>query len=906
MGGAYPVRSSLLECTSELACEGAAAVEGTLAQHKQQQGSRRIRVDGKLFRSGDEPWYLKGLTYGPFSRSADGFFLPARGQWRRDFAQMRALGANAIRLYHPPLVQLLDDALEAGIAVLIDVPWEKHRCFLEDWEAQADAIGRVREAARELGRHPAVMGISVANEVPADVVRFHGARRVEQFIGNLLDAHKQEAPDCLCTYCNFPTTEFLSPAGIDFYCANVYLEDPRALGAYLDRLHHVAGDLPVVLGEFGIDSIRHGEGRQADLLGGHVREVFRRGLAGSFVFSFTDEWFTGGYRIHDWAFGVTTAEREEKPAAAELARAWSGAPHLAAVDDQGGTPKVSVVVCSFNGAATLEDCLRSLLRLEYPRYEVILVDDGSTDGTTKIAAKFPAVRYLRQENLGLSVARNAGALAASGEVVAYTDADCVADPLWLTYLVTAMRERGVDAIGGPNVPPPSDGWVARCVAASPGGPSHVMLDDVLAEHVPGCNMALRRDTLLALGGFDARFRQAGDDVDVCWRFLDAGWTIGYAPAALVWHHRRSTVGQYLRQQRGYGRSEAMIQFKHPHRFNALGASRWAGVIYAGGSDAGGDSKRVYHGRFGFSPFQIMYRQNGFGWASYLTLLEWHALAAAVAVVALVSGRLPMMLLALGMEAAAVAAAAVSGARAARAAFPKGAPTWCRPLVCALHLLQPVVRSLHRYRYRCTHRTLPAMASSAAPAGAMKCVKRIAPRAWDVYFSSERGVGRLRLLEELESAAKQAEWAGDYHAEWEPHDVELTGGLWHNIRLRTVTEELGADRRFTRVRASLHWSEAAKLAAAGCAVLVAAAAARGQFWPVAAAAALPALLGIRMLAGARRCRRAVAELVFAAGAAAGLEPVPVRDQSPLRSPARRSEPRSRGALPDELPGEVCVE
>jgi len=70
-------------------------------------------------------------------------------------------------------------------------------------------------------------------------------------------------------------------------------------------------------------------------------------------------------------------------------------------------------------------------------------------------------------------------------------------------------------VGGPNLPPPEDSVVAACVAASPGGPLHVLLDDVEAEHIPGCNMAFRREVLEEIGGFDPIYRSAGDDVDVC-------------------------------------------------------------------------------------------------------------------------------------------------------------------------------------------------------------------------------------------------------------------------------------------------------------------------------------------------------------------------------------------------------
>jgi GT2 family glycosyltransferase len=70
-------------------------------------------------------------------------------------------------------------------------------------------------------------------------------------------------------------------------------------------------------------------------------------------------------------------------------------------------------------------------------------------------------------------------------------------------------------IGGPNLPPAGDGLVAECVAAAPGNPLHVLLSDEIAEHIPGCNMAYRKEALVAIGGFDARFRAAADDVDLC-------------------------------------------------------------------------------------------------------------------------------------------------------------------------------------------------------------------------------------------------------------------------------------------------------------------------------------------------------------------------------------------------------
>ena len=203
---------------------------------------------------------------------------------------------------------------------------------------------------------------------------------------------------------------------------------------------------------------------------------------------------------------------------------------------------MSVVVCAYNAADTLEDYLRSLEQLTYPDYEIILVNDGSTRSHRRDRPRASAgVRVIDTPNGGLSAARNVGLAEATGEIVAYTDADTRVDRDWLTFLVQPFLTSDVVGSGGPNVVPPDDPPMAQCIARAPGGPTHVLLDDRIAEHVPGCNMAFRRDALLAIGGFNPIYLRAGDDVDVCWRLQARGWKIGFASAALVWHHHRSSV-----------------------------------------------------------------------------------------------------------------------------------------------------------------------------------------------------------------------------------------------------------------------------------------------------------------------------------------------------------------------------
>ncbi len=137
-------------------------------------------------------------------------------------------------------------------------------------------------------------------------------------------------------------------------------------------------------------------------------------------------------------------------------------------------PRISVVCCSYNGAKFIGDCLDALAVQDYPDYEVIVIDDGSTDDTAAIASRYD-VRLISQPNKGLSAARNEGMHQASGEITAYIDDDAYPDPDWLRYIAWVYMSGGHDGAGGPNLPPPGDGLMADLVALAPGGPNHVLI-----------------------------------------------------------------------------------------------------------------------------------------------------------------------------------------------------------------------------------------------------------------------------------------------------------------------------------------------------------------------------------------------------------------------------------------------
>src|SRR5574340_901402 len=171
----------------------------------------RVSVDGKFFRLGEAKFYAKGLAYGPFAPNGtpdrSGFALPE--QTASDFAQIRDLGANLIRIYDVPTKWFLDLAADHGLKVLIDIPWNKHLCFLDSTARRTEACEAVRRAVFSCGRHAAVFAFSVANEMPPDIVRWSGAQRVAEFIDDLVHEAKRADPECLCTFTNYPPTAFL-------------------------------------------------------------------------------------------------------------------------------------------------------------------------------------------------------------------------------------------------------------------------------------------------------------------------------------------------------------------------------------------------------------------------------------------------------------------------------------------------------------------------------------------------------------------------------------------------------------------------------------------------------------------------------------------------------------------------
>ena len=657
--------------------------------------SARVKTDGKHLSLEGRPFRVKGVTYGSFTPRLDGELFPESSEIKKDLLQIEAAGLNTVRTYTLPPPEMLDLAGELGLRLIVGLHYEDWRYEGSSGRRASRRIldgGRraVDEAMERCRERPEVLAMSVGNEVPADVARVHGIGAIEETLSKLVARVHDSDPHMLATYCNFPTTEYLHVEGQDLACHNVFLEDPVAFRAYLRHLQVECGDMPLLITELGLSAGVHSEEAQAESLSWQLRTSDECGVAGVTVFSWTDAWAVAGKAVEGWGFGITSAERAAKPAL-DVVSAWA---RSSLRELRATWPRISIVVCAYNAAEHIEACLTSLEASDYPELEVIVCDDGSSDGTPEIARGFP-FKVLELAHRGLSSARNEGISAATGEIVAFLDADAFCHPEWPYHLALSLEDEGVAASGGPNLPVPGASMVERAVSEAPGGPVHVLLTDDRAEHVPGCNMAFRKDALLQVEGFDSVFTSAGDDVDVCWKILEAGHDIAFSPAAQVRHRRRDSVSGYLAQQKNYGKAERLVATRHRHRFNRLGQARWAGFIYGGPRVLAGMLRPiVYHGYQGTAPYQgIIYRRSEVArvWASALVplavpfsllglllmpLSSWAALLPAVSVLLL-------------------AAYATSVATGARPEKDEPHPLLYRLLVAYLHIAQPLARAWGR-------------------------------------------------------------------------------------------------------------------------------------------------------------------------------------------------------------------
>ena len=229
-----------------------------------------IRVRAKFFFEGKEKFFIKGVTYGPFRPDDAGDFVGNPEKARKDLALMQELGSNLIRVYHVPPRWFLDICREFGMRVLISIPWAEHIEFLNSRKVRKQIEETIRQAVAKNKGHEAIFGYLVGNEIPSTMVRWLGPKRVTYFVEKLINIARETDPRCLYSYASYPPTEYLLPQNVDFYTFNVYLERRIDFERYLARLQNLAEDKPLIMGEFGLDTLRKGEDMQVEVLDWHL------------------------------------------------------------------------------------------------------------------------------------------------------------------------------------------------------------------------------------------------------------------------------------------------------------------------------------------------------------------------------------------------------------------------------------------------------------------------------------------------------------------------------------------------------------------------------------------------------------------------------------------------------------
>lgn len=224
-------------------------------------------------------------------------------------------------------------------------------------------------------------------------------------------------------------------------------------------------------------------------------------------------------------------------------------------------PSVSIIVPVYNGARTIEACLESLLQQNYPSeaYEITIIENGSTDNTTELVKKYP-VHLFHNDTRGPAPARNLGIAKSEAEIVAFTDADCIADPNWIHELTKPYNDPEIGGVGGAilayqhthrnSVEMFSDDYTPLTNFLSG---EHEFL-----PHLYTANASYRHRLLNEIGGFNIHLI-TGEDVDMAWRLqLQTGCELRSAPQAIIYHHHRSTWRGLARQYRQYGFGEIVL------------------------------------------------------------------------------------------------------------------------------------------------------------------------------------------------------------------------------------------------------------------------------------------------------------------------------------------------------------
>lgn len=246
---------------------------------------------------------------------------------------------------------------------------------------------------------------------------------------------------------------------------------------------------------------------------------------------------------------------------------------------------ISVVVVCFNEVGNIRSCIESILKQSIDRFELILVDNNSNDGTLEIIKEYKfldsRIKIVINPVRGIAISRNIGIKEASFPFIAFVDADCEVPTDWLEVLLNGFIKYENDvpnlvAVGGSNIPPSNNSQFYDALSlflnsflGSRGSVQGMVFDsDVEVDHLPCVNVMYKKEIVSKIGGFDERFLFIGEDQDITYRMLEKGYKFYYLRKSYVIHKLRDNLGKWIINMFVYGKGRMWLIRKH-HKMRSL-------------------------------------------------------------------------------------------------------------------------------------------------------------------------------------------------------------------------------------------------------------------------------------------------------------------------------------------------
>ncbi len=229
---------------------------------------------------------------------------------------------------------------------------------------------------------------------------------------------------------------------------------------------------------------------------------------------------------------------------------------------------LSVIVPAYNAERTIKDCIESLLNQDYKdKYEVIVVDDGSTDDTAQIMTRYyPAVKFIKQSNAGPAAARNRGASEANGEIILFTDSDCVPQRDWIRMMVEPFHEnKDVVGVKGRYRTKQRE-LTARFVQMEYEDKYRYMEKEDFIDFIDTYSAGFRKEKFMEMKGYDTEFSVAcAEDVELSYRLAKRGYKMIFNPQAIVYHRHPSSIMDYLKKKYKFAYWRVVAVQKNPEK-----------------------------------------------------------------------------------------------------------------------------------------------------------------------------------------------------------------------------------------------------------------------------------------------------------------------------------------------------